>query len=172
MDEIWRDITGYEGYYQVSNLGNVRSCERKIIDSKCKRIFKGKILKPTPSKGKLPYYYVSLSKQGKIKKKRIHVLVASEFIPNPEHKPQVNHKNGNPQDNRIDNLEWVTNSENTQHAYNTGLRTKRVNLITYNGKTQNIRQWCLELGLNYKTTYNRLKLLNWSVERAFGSGGD
>lgn len=100
------------------------------------------------------------------------MLVANAFIPNPDHKPQVNHIDGNPQNNSVDNLEWVTNGENTQHAYDTRLRKKRVILIEYQGRTQNLRKWCLELGLDYKKTWCRFSVLHWSIDRCFGTGGD
>lgn len=172
MVEVWKDIIGYEGYYQVSDCGRVRSCERIVKDSKCTRVFNGKILNPTESNGKQPYYYVSLSKSGKTRKKMVHVLVAIAFIPNPENKPQVNHKDGNPQNNHADNLEWVTNAENTQHAYDKHLRQKRVIMIEYQGRTQNLRKWCVELGLDYKKTWYRMNVLDWSIDRCFGVGGD
>lgn len=171
-DEIWQDIPEYEGYYQVSSLGNIRSCERKIIDSKCQRVFKARMLKQTLSTSKHPYFYVSLSKQGHVRKRMVHILVALAFIPNPQNKPQVNHKNGNTQDNRVANLEWVTNAENTQHAYDMGLRQKRVIMIEYRGEIKNLRRWAIDLGLDYKKTYARIRTLKWSVERAFGEGGD
>lgn len=119
--EQWEDVKGYEGYYQVSDLGRVRSLERTIIDSLCTRIFKGKVLKQTEHNGKQPYFYVTLSKSRKNKKLLVHRLVAETFIPNEDNKEQVNHIDGDPQNNTIINLEWVTNAENTQHAYDTGL---------------------------------------------------
>lgn len=133
--EIWKDIKNYEGLYQVSNRGRIRSINRTIVDNWCVREFKGRILNPTEHNGKLPYLYVSLSKQGKIKKFFIHRLVAETFIPNPKNKSQVNHINGNPQNNNVINLEWVTNAENTQHAYDTGLNSKNKNCILINKTT-------------------------------------
>ena len=117
MTETWRFINGFENLYEVSNFGKVRSVDRIIIDTHCARLFKGKLLKATKSNGKQPYYYISLSKFGKVKKCFIHRLVAETFIENPFNKLQVNHIDGNPLNNRVDNLEWVTNAENTQHAY-------------------------------------------------------
>lgn len=168
----WKDIAGYEGYYQVSDDGLVRSCERTVEDSKCSRTMKGKILHPTEHNGKQPYYYVSLSYGGKVVKRMVHRLVAEAFVPNPDDKPQVNHKDGNVHNNRIDNLEWVTNAENTQHAYDTHLRKKRLQLIEYEGKVQTLRKWCMDLGLDYKKTYWRIVYGKWTIERAFGEGGD
>lgn len=125
MKEIWRDIKGYEGYYQVSTLGRVRSLDRtiKVIKTSPKgkvfvseRFYKGKIM----SYKKLEKFYpsVALSKHGKNKHFMIHKLVAETFIPNIESKKCVNHINNVKYDNRIENLEWCTYSENSLHAVN------------------------------------------------------
>jgi len=87
VTEIWMDIKGYEGYYQVSNLGGVRSLERIIKDSWCTRTFKSKILRQTNHNGKQPYKYVTLSKNCILTKKLTHRIVAETFIPNPDNKP-------------------------------------------------------------------------------------
>lgn len=164
-EEIWKDIEGYEGLYQVSNLGRVRSVIRVVVDRKCTRCMKSKILKQTPSTGKLPYFYVSLSKGGKVQKRMVHRLVAETFIPNVELKPQVNHIDGNPQNNRYDNLEWMTNAENTLHAYRTHLNMGRQKLFTIKGKTLNMTQWCEVMGIKtQKLSYLMKK--GWTVERA------
>ena len=111
MEEIWKDVAGYEGYYQVSNLGRVRSLDR--IASNGRKI-KGKILS---TKVNTPPYYprVSLSVNGKMKLVQVHRLVAQAFVynPDPEHKTQVGHKDESRTNNRADNLEWVTPKENS-----------------------------------------------------------
>ncbi len=108
MAKTWKIIKGYENTYVVSNDGFV------------KNIFRNRLLKP--GSGKLGWYLrVNLTKEKKIKTKYIHRLVAECFIPNPENKKCINHINGNKQDNRVENLEWVTHSENTLHAWNNGL---------------------------------------------------
>ena len=106
MKEIWKDIKGYEGLYQVSNLGRVKSLER--YDSYNRKVDE-KILK---TKENLGYIYVNLHKNGIQKGYKVHRLVAEAFIPNPDNKPCVDHINTIKDDNRVDNLRWVTYEEN------------------------------------------------------------
>lgn len=118
--EIWIDIQGYEGLYQISNIGRVKSLERLSKFNNSVGLKKEKILKPfKDSKG---YYRIKLSKNAIESTKKIHRLVAFAFLDNLENKPEVNHINGIKDDNRFDNLEWVTSSENTIHALNNNLK--------------------------------------------------
>jgi hypothetical protein len=113
--EIWKDIKGYEGLYQVSNKGNVKSLNRITINSLgYKRKLKGKYKLQRNIKG---YSYTTLHKKGIRNSYGVHRLVAISFIENKKNKPQINHINGNKKDNRVENLEWCNASENQLHNY-------------------------------------------------------
>lgn len=114
--EEWRDINDFEGLYQISNLGRVKSLERveKARNGR-KRMIKEKIL--TGGEYIKGYKFVCLSKDYKKKQISVHRLVAITFIPNNENKPQVNHIDGDIRNNTLSNLEWNTNSENGIHSY-------------------------------------------------------
>jgi hypothetical protein len=119
--EVWKDIEGYEGYYQVSNFGNVKSLNRSIPNSRCGTVrVKERILKPR--KNHKGYFCVLLMKNSIPSNRLIHRLVCMSFLPNEENKEQVNHKNGVKTDNRLENLEWSTQSENIRHAFDNGLK--------------------------------------------------
>lgn len=122
--EIWVPIKGYDGIYEISNIGNVKSLPKKWVSGHSTvRSHTGKIIKPTNNQH--GYLYVSLS-NGEFKKTfKIHRLVAMAFIPQIENKNIVNHKNGIKTDNSVDNLEWVNSSENMIHAVKTGLTNPR-----------------------------------------------
>lgn len=110
--EEWREIPGWEGLYEVSNMGNVRSLDRRCSSGK---FCKGQILaKRYDNSG---YTQVGLCRSSTVKWMKVHRLVAMAFLPNPENKPQVNHLNGIRDDNRLGNLEWCTCSENHRHAF-------------------------------------------------------
>ena len=120
--ENWKDIKGYEGFYQVSDCGNVRSLERDVYcqDGTFHHHVEEKILVSCVNgRG---YANVNLYKNGKRKNILIHRLVAMAFIPNPENKPMINHKDENPLNNCVDNLEWCTASYNANY----GTRNERI----------------------------------------------
>lgn len=125
--EVWRPITGYEGLYEVSNMGRVKSVARRVycpcvLGDGDTRAVPERILK---NDLRNQYYSATLNKDGKAKVFRVHRLVASAFIgeaPSPTH--QINHIDGNKLNNVVSNLEWVTPKENTEHAIRTGLRAE------------------------------------------------
>ena len=115
MEEIWRDIKGYEGLYQVSNLGNVKS----LCYNKTKNL--SKLLKPRKNKvSGDAYFLVSLCKNGIHKNFYIHRLVATYFVENPNGYNEVNHIDGNTLNNNAENLEWCSHLENMRHAFKSG----------------------------------------------------
>jgi hypothetical protein len=140
-DEVWKDIENYEGLYQVSNLGNVRSLDR-VINScyNSKQLIKGKVkVQELKNDG---YMRVTLHKDGKGKHHYVHRLVAEAFIPNPDDLPQVNHKDENKTNNNVDNLEWCTNEYN--HTY--GTINKRISESQINDpqKSKKVYQYTLD----------------------------
>ncbi len=125
VGELWKDVEGYENY-QISTLGRVRRKAKmfKVGIKNVSKIFKKEmILKPIKlTKGYLGAVLYDDKSIGKTYK--IHRLVAKAFIPNPNNLPQVNHKDGNKENNCINNLEWCSNKENMEHSYRIGLRDK------------------------------------------------
>ena len=115
MQEIWKDIKGYEGFYQVSNLGNVKStgfykCIHNVLYyKKCNKLL-------SPNDNGYGYNVISLMKKGKRKSCYIHRLVAEAFIPNPNNEKEVNHKDENKKNNVVDNLEWCNRSYNYHYS--------------------------------------------------------
>lgn len=114
--EIWKDMIGFEGRYQVSNLGRVRS----ILSNHGR--YQEKIKVQRPRSESCPYRYVQLSVKDQPHHEAVHRAVAKAFIPNPDNKPMVNHIDGNKLNNNACNLEWNTYSENIKHAHSTGLK--------------------------------------------------
>lgn len=145
--EEWRDIKGYEGLYQVSNMGNVRSVAHTTVyrDGRVGH-YEGKML--VPCDGGNGYKYANLSKNGITNLGWLHRLVAETFLHKDDERNVVNHKDGNKHNNTVGNLEWVTYSENNKHAVRTGLlnmepfivagstaRKKKIEQIDASGKT-------------------------------------
>lgn len=136
MIEIWKDVLGYEGYYQISNLGNIRGIDRKAkskISRTGFRIVKGKII--STHINKYGYLSVRLRKNGLTKAFTIHRLVAIAFIPNPNNYPSINHIDENKLNNTVSNLEWCTvryNNlyNNRQDKINKKLRETNPNSIS------------------------------------------
>ena len=122
--EIWKDIKGFEGRYQVSNFGNIKSLPKLHKYNRGYYLTKEKILKNNI--GQRGYLYVNLSNENHYSKGyQIHRLVAQAFIPNIENKPCVNHIDGNKRNNIVSNLEWCSYLENNIHAYKTGLKENK-----------------------------------------------
>lgn len=124
--EVWKQIKGYEGLYEVSNTGRVKSVARVVNTSDNRALpIKEKILTLHASKcdkkHPRPMFHVELWKNNKREVPFIHRLVAQAFIPNPDNKPQINHIDGDRRNNNVENLEWCTNGENVKHAYANGL---------------------------------------------------
>ena len=121
--EEWRDIERYEGLYQVSNLGRVKSLSKEWIGGNGCKCSKGEtILKQGGTSYKRRYQQVVLCKEGKCSNKRVHRLVAEAFIPNPNNYPFINHKDENPENNCVENLEWC----DCKYNNNYGTRNERM----------------------------------------------
>ena len=111
IDEVWRDVKGFEGFYKISNFGNLKSIKRTVRNTDGTRVVPETIMKFTVRSG---YYNVVLRKHGKRFSRQIHRLVAEAFIPNPQGFPVVNHKDCNRKNNIVDNLEWCTQAHNVK----------------------------------------------------------
>lgn len=141
--EIWKSVNGYNGLYEVSSSGLIRSVMRKVWNPgrNCYRTQYPRILRlVADDKG---YNRVTLSKNGKIKQYLVHRLVAEAFIPNPSNLPQINHINEITNDNRVENLEWCTNEYNCNYGtHNINIsRTMSVPILQYTLDGQFIKEW-------------------------------
>ena len=146
MEEIWKQVKGYEGIYEVSNLGRVKSLARTVraiygrATHYSEQKVKERILKPSFST--YGYAYVALARNGKSKTTLVHRIVAEAFIPNPDDLPCVNHKDENPSNDCVDNLEWCTYSYNNTYK-NIHLRKKHTNrkIIQYDLDMNELKRW-------------------------------
>lgn len=131
--EIWRSVLGYEGLYEVSNFGRIKSLDRYIPQRNNSRALrKGKILSQSVIKG--GYLRVPLAKNKIHEMCLVHRIVAKAFIPNPQNFKEVNHIDGNKQNNCVNNLEWCSRSENVKHAFDIGLARKRKGELSHRAK--------------------------------------
>lgn len=157
MEEIWKDITGYEGLYQVSNLGRIKSLDKLMLvygfhKTPIQAIRKGKIL--SPRKNSDGYEKVSLTKDNVSKQYFVHRLVAICFIDNVNGYEEVNHIDGNKTNNNITNLEWCTHLENMQHCYVNNLRKKSTTHygLKYGNSPNAKKVYQYDLNMNFITS--------------------
>lgn len=130
MQEVWRDIKGYENLYQISNFGNVKSIRRNMVMKQSKNVW--------------GYPTVSLYKDKNEKRYAIHRLVGLNFIENPLNKPEINHIDGNKENNRVENLEWCTRSENMKHSFANGLEKPVYMYGEDNVRSKAMKQYTLD----------------------------
>jgi hypothetical protein len=152
VKEIWKDVVGYEGYYVVNQFGIAKSLDREVPDKRLGvRSIKGQNLKNY--KDLNGYLFYQLWKNKKSKTAFIHRLLGEAFLCNPENKSDINHKNGVRDDNRLENLEWATRSENVLHGFRSNGRVSAVSkkvvyLKTgkvYNSMTQAAKDLCINI---------------------------
>lgn len=163
--EIWKDIVGYEGLYMISNMGRVKKLNSIVTQVgfngvEYSRRFKERLI--GQNSGKENYQMIHLRKDGLNKAIRTHRLVAIAFIPNTENKPEVNHINGIKSDNRVENLEWCTSSENQFHSVRTGLSK-----IQYGSETTNSKLTEKDV-LKIRELKQTTKMNNTEIGKLFG----
>lgn len=160
----FRQIEEYQGYYEISHIGIIKGIERTIaLKNEKNRLIPSRILSTRVNN--CGYLSVRLTKDGITKTHFVHRLLAKAFIPNPDNLPQVNHISGDKLDNNIENLEWVSVSENVTHAYKNGLNnniggnnsmSKKVIDLTTGKEYLCIRELCKAYNVNYNTGRNAL----------------
>ena len=149
MQEIWKDVKGYEGCYQVSNLGRVKSLN--YLQKGKEQILR---LEKTPKN----YFRCAFSKDGKVKRYSVHRLVAQAFIPNPYNLPIINHKDENPSNNRVENLEWCDSKYNNNY----GTHIQKIANKVRNHPNMSKKVLCIETGVIYQSTHQAERELGYS----------
>lgn len=156
LDPNWKDIPGYEGEYQASRFGEIRSVDRYVTTKNGNLRYCPGVVRVL-DEDEWGYYQIALYRDGKCHKtSHAHIFVAKAWIPNPENKPTVNHIDGNKHNNCIENLEWATYSEQQAHATRTGLRKKSYWDVSIHGpvggdwnENRQIKVRCIETGVEY-----------------------
>lgn len=162
MKEIWKDIKGYEGFYQVSNLGRIKSIPRNGT------IKNSKILKQNVVRG---YGQIALQKRGKIKYEKVHRLVAKMFIFNQNNLPEVNHIDGNKLNNNVSNLEWVTTRDNQLHSvYVLGNNNFRI-IEQYDKEGNFIKEWKQIVTASKELKINATSIVKCCRKKRKSAGG-
>lgn len=185
MEEIWKDIKGYEKMYQISNCGRIRSLSRFINNNKedgsIGFYLKEKIKNQCISK--TGYYICTLYKKGKGRTFKVHRLIAEAFIDNPSNYPIINHKDGNKLNNAIDNLEWCDYSYNNKEAYRQGLKEKNLKWIVecnkrkrkkvnqYDLNNNLIKQWKSIHEAENQTKIHHINIIKVCKGQRFTAGG-
>jgi hypothetical protein len=160
MNEVWKQIKGYEGAYEVSSTGRVRGMDRTDARGNRRR---SRVKKQVIHLG---YPAVSLYKNGSSRTIKVHRLVAENFLPHDHNKGHVNHINGVKTDNRVCNLEWCTPKENIHHAYRTGLIQATGRPKAMNQTQVRIAKRCREIGMSYQNIGDCMGLTFGTVCRA------
>lgn len=156
--ELWKDIPQYEGLYQVSNKGNVRSLDKKVLNNGGFQLVKGRVLKQANTGRNRVYKYVALSKNGKVKNKYIHRLVAETFITNPENKPTVDHIDRDTSNNTLENLRWATYKEQTSNADICNIQNMKSVTVLFEGKKYSFKSQT-DCAKYFGTSKNRINEL-------------
>lgn len=173
---VWKSVDGFEGYYEVSDTGNVRSVDRYITDSCGKtRLLKGFMMKQTEATGRINsdgYYVVNLHKNHKSYVIAVHRIVATAFIENPDNYPTVNHIDGNKHNNNVRNLEWASYKTNNVHALKNALRKPRgTRVYQYDATGNFIAKYCSVCNASKHTGVSRSMISHCINGRSKSAGG-